>query len=119
MNKPKAKLINAIIREPFYFSEYEFECINCGTHYTRAAYNSRISPYCGKCSREIDSIKNKERRVRKKNEAIIKELESIQEEIQDRFNNFKFDYWTADSITRLIGEHINKLKGEAECTRKE
>lgn len=112
MDKPKAKLIKADVKTPFYLSQYEYECVICGAHYTRSAYNSRINPYCWRCNHEIEKEKNQKRVIRKRNEMIIKELESIQEEIQDNFNNFKFDYWTADSITRLIGEHINKLKEE-------
>ncbi len=83
-NKPAAKLVNATIREPFYFSTYEYECIKCGKHFTRATYNSRINPYCGECSRERDRIANKARARKKKYEMTIKYLEDIETQLHER-----------------------------------
>ena len=50
----RAKLIRKIPSFRGYpFDSYEYECIDCGTHYTRKAYNSRINPYCGEWNMEI------------------------------------------------------------------
>lgn len=83
-NKPAAKLVNATIREPFYFSTYEYECIKCGKHFTRATYNSRISPYCADCCREFDRIKNRARARKKQYETTIKYLEDIEIQLYER-----------------------------------
>lgn len=44
-----------------YWDRYEYECIDCGEHFFRGTHTSRTNPYCGKCAREHDKIKVRER----------------------------------------------------------
>ena len=56
----RAKLIRKIPLEkdlPWYFQQYEFECIECGTHYTRKRYDERTTPYCWKCQKKHEAEK--------------------------------------------------------------
>ena len=41
----------------WYFRTFVYECEKCHKEYTRHTCNNRISPLCGKCSRELDRIK--------------------------------------------------------------
>lgn len=55
----KAKLIREIPPKnglPYYFVQYEYECIDCGKHFFRGKCNKNIVPYCLEC---------KERRMKK------------------------------------------------------
>ena len=71
----RAKLVRKIPSFRGYpFDSYEYECIDCGTHYTRKAYNSRINPYCGECRKKYDKPKNDKRTHDKWKLRIIDEL---------------------------------------------
>ena len=67
---------NKFIRErpnPYglwYLREYEYECVKCGAHYIMHQHSKRISPYCGKCHREITDARVKARAEQRKKEMI-------------------------------------------------
>ena len=82
-----AKLIREIPQReglPCYFKTYEYECIECGAHYTRHQYNDRINPYCCKCNAKYEKQKQKERVARHEQKIINAVLEQIRAEISDR-----------------------------------
>lgn len=67
----KAKLVRKIESgKAWYFDDYEYECIDCGEHFTRHRYDRRIRPYCAECSirheRERARQRNKEKELQKK-----------------------------------------------------
>lgn len=81
----KAKLVREIPQReglPWYFRDYELECIDCGEHYTSGRYDSRTSPYCWKCKRIHDKEKAKERAEHKKQAEINEVLDKIIDEIR-------------------------------------
>jgi len=81
----RAKLIRVIPEEegmPYYFRQYEYECIECGGHFTRHQYNDRIDPYCGPCRNKHDRIRQKERRKTKDREKVNRVLDKIRAEIE-------------------------------------
>ena len=70
------------------FDKYEFECIECGTHYFRSANNSRVLPYCGECQRKHDREKQRTYIVRREQKAVDETLRKIKAEIKEQ-TNFK------------------------------
>lgn len=78
-----AKLIKKIEHpdKPYYFNVYEFECIDCGAHYTRHSYNRRTNPYCGACARKHESERNKIRKAEQEQRLINGVLEQLRADI--------------------------------------
>lgn len=101
----KAKLIRKIpAREglPYYFDNYEFECIECGEHYTRKNYSNRTLPYCYKCQKRHDKEKEEERKA--------KRIRSIENAILDKLNGYVLEehnkfYKMIESDEWTQGEH--------------
>ena len=78
----KAKLIRQLpLKEglPWYFREYELECIECGNHYYSGQYTTRTNPYCPECNRKHNSEKAKEARKRKERDIRNAALQEILE----------------------------------------
>ncbi len=107
----RAKLIRVIPEEeglPFYFRQYEYECIECGSHYTRHQYNDRICPYCGPCSNKHDRIRQKERRETKDREKINRVLDEIKGEIQElRGCSCGCSDGIIDEVEDILDKHIS------------
>ena len=81
----KAKLVKEIPQReglPYYFKIYEYECIECGSHYTRHQHNERINPYCSKCNAKYEKQKQKDRIARHEQKIINAALDRIAEEIE-------------------------------------
>lgn len=100
----KAKLIREIPQReglPYYFKMYEYECIECGAHYTRHQYSERINPYCGNCNLKHENQKQKERVARHEQKKINAVLEQIRAEII-KLDDINPDY----PMDRTI--HINR-----------
>jgi hypothetical protein len=84
----KAKLVREIPQReglPYYFKTYEYECIECGEHFTRHQYNKRITPYCCKCNAKYEKQKQKERVARHEQKIINAVLDKIRAEIYEHF----------------------------------
>lgn len=77
--KPKPKLIRRVVASPYYFTTYYFECVNCGAEYNRHRFDSRTSPYCGKCQRKYDTIKAKKRKIEREKYIKLSVLNEIME----------------------------------------
>lgn len=112
----RAKLIRVIPEEegmPYYFRQYEYECIGCGSHYTRHQYNDRIDPYCGPCRNKHDRIRQKERRKTKDREKINRVLDKIRVEIAD-LDDADYDYEGYYKAVTDALQIIDKYKVESE-----
>ena len=115
----KAKLIREIPQReglPYYFRTYEFECIECGKHYTRRRCDNRTSPYCSTCPKKHDKEKQKERNARKEQKIINEVLEDIKAEIQKPLEQERF-FDTENAKAQAIAlrwclEIIDKYKAE-------
>lgn len=107
----KAKLIASYPRKPYYYSEYVFECIECGEHFTRCTNAKNINPYCGKCYRKHEKEREKERRQKKKNEAIIRELELLYKDIYNFLSPLIKEDWILDAVDHIYKKHIENIKG--------
>ena len=109
----RAKLIRVIPEEegmPYYFRRYEYECIECGSHYTRHQYNDRILPYCGPCSNKHDRIRQKERRKTKDREKINRVLDEIKGEIRQK--QWHIGVIGANQVIEIIDKHISGKEKE-------
>ena len=80
----RAKLVKKIPQRglPYYFREYEFECIDCGAHYRRKRCDGRTTPYCSACQRKHDKEKQNERKARKERELIVSTLDKMRARIE-------------------------------------
>lgn len=118
----RAQLIRVEHHDTFYFTDYYYECIDCGAEYTRHQYNDRITPYCGKCQRKHDLEAQRERNKKRKNEQILKELEELECQIIEKRQLLKRDtviftdiIWakinTYNDVLLLIKRKITELKG--------
>lgn len=109
----KAKLVREIPQReglPYYFKTYEYECIECGEHYTRHQYNKRITPYCCKCNAKYEKQKQKERVVRHEQKIINMVLDQIRSEIASLPTNnvsrkFAFDVIDKYRIVEIIDKY--------------
>ena len=80
----KAKLIKTIPapkNRAWYFTKYEFECIDCGAHYKSGRCDSRTSPYCADCQRVHDRERQKERNAEKQKKIVGAALSEVRTEI--------------------------------------
>lgn len=110
----RAKLIRVIPEEegmPYYFRQYEYECIECGGHFTRHQYNDRIDPYCGPCRNKHERIRQKERRKMKDQEKINRVLDKIYVDIQKLRG---CSCGCSDGIIDEIEDILDKYKAESE-----
>lgn len=106
----KAKLIASYPRKPHYISEYVYECIECGEHFTRCTNAKNINPYCGKCYRKHEAERQKDRLQKKKNEAIIRELELLYKDIHNFLKPLISEDWMLDTIDKICEKHIENVK---------
>jgi len=98
------------------WNKYEYECIDCGSHYYKETYNSRISPYCIECKRKHrteDSKINAQKRKAKR-EADIRADERakvVDEFVQEckGFEDITFDKFHIERI-ELIAKQIREQK---------
>lgn len=123
----KAKLIREIPQReglPYYFKTYEFECIECGRHYTRHQYNDRISPYCASCGMEHYKQRQKEqakvRQAKRDRELINSVLEDIKAEIEEKREVlmkqggvFEHSAYGLDYALLIINEHMRGTENES------
>lgn len=110
----EAKLIRVIEVPPnrsWYFKQYEYECIRCGTHFFRKACNDRINPYCAKCYKENERIKQRERNERKKQDLILDELCQIRKEISELQAPTEWAEREKGAALYIIDKHIYKNGG--------
>lgn len=101
----KAKLIREIPQReglPYYFKMYEYECIECGAHYTRHQYSERINPYCGNCNLKHENQKQKERVARHEQKKINAVLDKIRAEIETNITILKEK--TMQKMTKIMTE---------------
>lgn len=107
----KAKLIASYPRKPYYISEYVYECIECGEHFTRCTNAKNINPYCWKCYRKHEAERQKDRLKKKKNEAIIRELELLYKDIHNFLTPLIREKWILDAVDNICKKHIENIKG--------
>ena len=110
----KAKLISVTEPEgkPIWFRTYEFECIDCGKHFTRHRFDSRTNPYCAGCNRKHENERQRERIETKKQMAINDVLDKIIAEITKEYVSSDpkdFVYTTIE--LRKVLKIIDKYKG--------
>lgn len=110
----KAKLISVTQPEgkPIWFRTYEFECIDCGKHFTRHRYDSRTNPYCAGCNRKHENERQRERVEAKKQMAINDVLDKIRAEIeQNKAKAISYPNWEyLKGLSKAI-EIIEKYRG--------
>ena len=107
----RAKLIRVIPQPeglPYYFRQFEFECIECGEHYFRKKCDERTTPYCCDCHRKHDKEKNARNRALKEQQRINQELKKILDEIKEVYDDVD-DVCVKNGLNiskRIIKEHI-------------
>ena len=109
----KAKLVSVTEPEgkPIWFRTYEFECIDCGKHFTRHRYDSRTNPYCPGCNRKHENERQKERIEAKKQIAINDVLDKISAEIEQTAKDYdKFDDYRRVRGLWIALEIVDKYK---------
>lgn len=84
---------------------YEYECIDCGEHYFRGQYHSRISPYCWRCQKVHDKEKALERAKRKKQAEINEVLDKVMSEINFICEENGVSHIHKDDVKKIIGRH--------------
>ena len=95
---------------PYWFDEYEFECIECGNHYFRKKCDNRTTPYCCDCSRKHEKEKRIEYKARKEKNIITTELNNIKTEIEELKHHYPMghDYELAlNECVKVIDNHIS------------
>ncbi len=121
----KAKLVKRIPHRadmPYYFREYEFECIDCGAHYRRKRCDGRTSPYCCACKRKHDKEKQEERKARRDRELIGSVIDKIRAEIETKYGDCSLCEYYSDhggsyepiGDVAYILQIIDKYKAEQE-----
>lgn len=111
-----AKLIRVIPERegrPFYFREYEYECIRCGEHFFRHTCNDRINPYCAKCCRENERIKARVRGAERKKQIEVDILEKVKKDIYhmrdtDCLMKYVDPYTVADVCIEIVDKYIEE-----------
>lgn len=96
-----------------YWDRYEYECIDCGEHFTRATYTSRINPYCAQCYKKHEREKAKENKLRKQElhdkEIRNKAIDEFAEKLKKKWI-LKNGWDRTDEIYRYIDEISEQLK---------
>lgn len=109
----KAKLVSVTESEgkPIWFRTYEFECIDCGKHFTRRRFDSRTNPYCPICHRKHENERQRERIKAKKQMAINDVLDKISAEIKDRIDTEPISSGEAIGMEMAL-DIVEKHKGD-------
>ena len=103
----EAKLIRVIPSDvAWYFTQYEYECIKCGAHYTRKQHNNRINPYCCTCNAEITKERQKINAKRCEQRKINKVLEDIKAEIEQAYFHKQISTRSRKIFMDAIDKHI-------------
>lgn len=112
----KAKLVSVTEPKgkPIWFRTYEFECIDCGKHFTRHRFDSRTNPYCADCHRKHESERQRERIKAKKQMAINEVLDKISAEIKELTKAHCIQVMDREDIPLLALDIIEKYKGDSE-----
>ena len=112
----KAKLVSVTEPEgkPIWFRTYEFECIDCGKHFTRHRFDSRTNPYCPTCNRKHENERQRERNEAKKQMAINDVLDKISAEIKELTKAHCIQVMDREDIPLLALDIIEKYKAESE-----
>lgn len=112
----KAKLVSVTEPEgkPIWFRTYEFECIDCGKHFTRHRFDSRTNPYCADCNRKHENERQRERAETKKQMAINDVLDKISAEIKELTKAHCIQVMDREDIPLLALDIIEKYKGDKE-----
>lgn len=113
MSKQEPKLIKFIPsgkRLP-YWDRYEFECVDCGSHYFRGTFNNRTSPYCGECQNKHDRERNAElKKIKQKEHDRLLRNQVIDEVIE------KYIEWAYELIYDVtpFEDYLKEMKEEKE-----
>ena len=102
----KAKLVSVTEPEgkPIWFRTYEFECIDCGKHFTRHRFDSRTNPYCAGCHRKHENERQRERIEAKKQMAINDVLNKIRAEIDEQYDRIRpYNIDVAEGLEMALG----------------
>ena len=81
-----------------WFDIYYFNCVDCGSVFTKYRFDGRTKHYCADCTRKYEKLKAKERAIRKEAEirakAISEFAEKLKEELRDSIisDEEKFKY---------------------------
>lgn len=119
--KIKAKFVRKIENGgAWYFDKYEFECVDCGTHFYSGRYDCRTSPYCAECKMKHDRKRTQELKLLKKRKhdrkIRNKAIEEFAEEAMERFTEFdlKHGYPTVTDCKMILREIAGQMKGVGE-----
>ena len=111
----EAKLVRVIKEAPdraWYFREYEYECIRCGTHFFRKTCNRRINPYCAKCCRENEKVKRISKAIQTKKQIEVDILEKVKNDIYhmraDCLMKNVNPYTVADVCIEIVDKYIEE-----------
>lgn len=111
MSKQEPKMIRFIPsgkRLP-YWDKYEFECVDCGTHYFSGAFNNRTRPYCAECCRKHDRERNAELKKAKQKEHDRLLRNQVIDEVIAKY--IEWSYELIDDVTPFE-DCLEKMKEE-------
>ena len=112
----EAKLIRVIEAPPnrsWYFREYEYECIRCGTHFFRKRYDRRINPYCAKCCKENERQKRLSKSIQTKKQIEVHILKKVKKDIYnmrdtDCLMKYVDPYTVANVCIEIVDKYIEE-----------
>lgn len=110
-DRPKAKLVRHIPsgKRLQYWDKWEYECVDCGSIYSRSANNSRINPYCGMCARKHDAERQKELKIKKQQEHDAKVKRDTIDEFLQKLKERNYKDWNYATY-EIMKEIAEKLK---------
>ena len=106
--------------DKYYFDTYYFHCIDCGAEFTRHRWDNRTKPYCSICTRKHETMKAKERAIRKE-QAIrakayerfaLKLLTDIETIPAQNADGYSADLLTFDYLSNMVWKTVEQLKEE-------
>lgn len=89
MNDRGAKVLKVTYKKPWYMTEYEYECVRCGTRFIRHQHGPHISPYCGTCQKEISYYNNLMKKRAQEKKATNELLELIKMSVCQAIDTYK------------------------------
>lgn len=97
--------------DKYYFDTYYFHCIDCGAEFTRHRWDGRTKPYCSTCTRKYETIKAKERAIRKEKAIRKKAISEMHDKLITHFAEWQSEEGCIDTkcILSVVCEDIDEI----------
>lgn len=87
--------------KPFGRTRYVYACIDCGNEFFRMQANDRINPYCCKCSKKYQKIRDDENRARRQAEHDRKIIDECIDIVKFHSNEYDGIHWAIRELEHL------------------